>query len=264
MIKDAKRERKYEKGNTYTNIHGSTIRLIEKYGKRWTVEEVTTGHTFDISPAVLPRRTFKTPACRTVYGIGYLGSGEFICRNNEGVMAPVYCVWSNMIKRCYTKYGSEKEHNPLYENTKVCDEWHNYQVFAEWYTNSVKKFLDKGEIPKIDKDLLSENFRGTLYSPETCVILPNVINCALIQKRTTNTIHNGVHLHKSGLYVAEVMSNYERVASAMFKEPEDAISFYITSKTKVISDLAEQYKDLLSDAAYKKLKNWKPRSISIE
>lgn len=257
--------RKYKVGDICKNKRGIAVRLLESLKRsRWRVEVMDNNESFTIATSQLSTGEFKTTRCRSVYGVGYLGHGRFICRDDQGAITPEYVVWSNMIKRCYTKYDSEQDNNPLYENTKVCDEWHNYQVFAEWYTNSVKKFLDKGEIPKIDKDLLSENFRGTLYSPETCVILPNVINCALIQKRTTNTIHNGVHLHKSGLYVAEVMSNYERVASAMFKEPEDAISFYITSKTKVISELAEQYKDLLSDAAYKKLKNWKPRGISIE
>lgn len=255
---------KYKRGNTYKNKYGTTIRLLNRNGIKWEAEEVVSGEKLQVHSTVLNVQGFKTKSCKTVYGVGYLGYGKFICRDDQGTMSPEYSVWANMIKRCYTKYDSEDQHNPLYEHTKVCDEWHNYQVFAEWYTSNIQKFLDKGEIPKIDKDLLSDNFRGTLYSPETCVILPNVINCALIQKRTTNTIHNGVHLHKSGLYVAQVMSNYERVATARFKEPEDAINFYIASKARVIGDLAEQYKDLLSEVAYEKLKNWKPRSISIE
>lgn len=256
---------KYKVGDICKNKRGIAVKLVESLKRsRWRVEVTDNNESFTVATSQLSTGEFKTTRCRSVYGVGYLGYGGFVCRDDQGVITPEYVVWSNMIKRCYTKYDSELEQNALYENTKVCDEWHNFQVFAKWYTDNVQKFLDKGEIPKIDKDLLSENFRGTLYSPETCVILPNVINCALIQKRITNTIHNGVYRTNSGMYKAQVMSNYDVVATESFKEPEDAINFYIKTKAKVISDLAEQYKDLISEVAYEKLKNWKPRSISID
>lgn len=74
-----------------------------------------------------------------------------------------------MFERCYSgRY-------PSYENVKVCNDWHNYQVFAEWYSRDI---IDKGKTYQLDKDLLGDS---SVYSPETCCLLKDNINQMIIE-----------------------------------------------------------------------------------
>lgn len=101
-------------------------------------------------------RDYKKP---TVYGVGYLGFGRFKSRSN-GVMTKEYSDWINMLQRCYNFYGNSCG---SYTEVTVCDEWHDFQKFAEWHKNN---YPDSSEDIHLDKDILSGESKQ--YSPETC------------------------------------------------------------------------------------------------
>jgi len=71
-----------------------------------------------------------------------------------------------MINRCY----SEKSHkrHPTYKECTVCDEWHNYQTFADWFDNN---YIDEYHL---DKDIKVEGNR--VYSPAFCGFVPQSDN----------------------------------------------------------------------------------------
>lgn len=67
----------------------------------------------------------------------------------------------------------------------VCDEWYNFQNFKNWYISNYRFDLEyKGINLQLDKDLLSKNVK--IYSPNTCIFLPNKINKFLANKQCNN------------------------------------------------------------------------------
>lgn len=67
-----------------------------------------------------------------------------------------------MLERCYgnsdlsIKYYSDK-------GVFVCQEWHNFQNFAEWFYSNAPKDIENFDL---DKDITFDG--NKMYSPETC------------------------------------------------------------------------------------------------
>jgi len=95
---------------------------------------------------------------RTVLGVGFRGDGEF----RKATHKEAYERWRAMLRRCYDKKFQEK--NKSYIGCVVCDEWHNFQVFAKWYYKNKIDGFD------LDKDIKAGG-RGKIYSPETCTFV---------------------------------------------------------------------------------------------
>ena len=83
------------------------------------------------------RDNFKRSYC----DIGFFGDGFYGKRTSEGA----YAIWRCMIERCYGENSVIE--SPSYINCIVCDEWHNFQNFAQWFI--MNKDLDY----HLDKDL---------------------------------------------------------------------------------------------------------------
>lgn len=243
---------KYTEGFICKNKRGVEITLLKRLSKTlWKAKVNSTSDEFVVNQSQITDSGFKTPVCRTVYNIGYIGGGEYFCRNSEGLISKEYVVWANMLKRCYTKYTGDKS-NGLYDDITVCESWHNYQNFAKWFNNKIKIFEDNNITPKLDKDLLG----GKEYSPENCVILPNVINCSISESRKTSKICHGVTIVNSK-FVASIMEDGVPIWLGTFSNLQDAFKAYIDSKEDRIRNLAKQYEYVLEDRAYNALINWK-------
>ena len=105
---------------------------------------------------------------KSVYGVGFLGVGEYksVVSRKE---SKVYKIWASILQRCYSESGVSA--NPTYKGCTVCEDWHNFQNFAEWYSSHEHYGLGY----HLDKDLLSS--KGVkVYSPETCCLIPREIN----------------------------------------------------------------------------------------
>ena len=83
-------------------------------------------------------------------------------------MQEPYCKWVSMLNRCY---GNHEGNNYCYKGVYVCDEWHNYQNFADWFYANYPK---DGRRYDLDKDLLSGDVK--IYSPKTCTFLTSAKN----------------------------------------------------------------------------------------
>ena len=92
--------------------------------------------------------------------------------NGKKVITKPYNTWSSMLTRCY----SENYHKlqPTYIGCSVCEEWHNFDVFCEWFAQNYKDGY------QLDKDLLQQG--NKMYSPKTCVFLTQRINSLLIER----------------------------------------------------------------------------------
>ena len=246
--------KRFEKGERYTSNYGTVVELLYRIDTfRWMCRVVGSDVECAINQTQLRTGTgFITPVCKTVYGIGYFGKGSYICRHPDGEISDVYCVWANLLKRCYTDYkGNYGKEN--YKNATVCEEWHNYQTFAKWYEDNTTRFKEHNIVPYLDKDLKIEG--NTTYSPDTCILLPNILNCT-VRGRVTTTIYQGV-TKKNGKYIVSVMFKGKQNRVGKFETLDEAITCYQTEKVKVLRKLADEFKHVLSTEAYDILYNFK-------
>lgn len=118
----------------------------------------------------------KYPYHKSVYGTGYLGEGIY----SKSTHKDIYDRLNNMLERCY----SNKFHKiqPTYKGVTVCDDWHNFQVFAKWYE---KYYPKDGNRYELDKDLLSRD--NKIYSSQTCLFIDRPLNKFMANVRKDNT-----------------------------------------------------------------------------
>ena len=192
----------------------------------------------------------------TFEGVGYMGVGKY-----SSVDTKPYNLWKNMLERAYNPRSHAKR--PTYKDTTVCEEWHNFQNFAEWcYGQKFFGMRDKdGASYHLDKDLLVEG--NKVYSPETCCFIPPSINSLLIKERRVrgeSTV--GVHYNKNtGLYSALLRRNGVKKTLGYFSTPEEAFQAYKKAKEAYVKEVAEEWRGKIDDEAYAALMGWE---ISME
>lgn len=127
-----------------------------------------TGFESSFYSASIRCRQVKDKLYRSAFNFGYIGVGPHKTKCQSGPTL-AYSKWKSMIERCYS--GLPRFSN--YGDCSVCDEWRNFQVFAEWlYDNYPKDNL----IYDLDKDLLISGNR--IYSPNACTFLTRAENMA--------------------------------------------------------------------------------------
>lgn len=142
-----------------------------------------------------------------------------------------YNTWRHMIQRCYSeKYQVNR---PTYKGCSVCDEWLYFSNFKKWYKENYRFDLDEMGIKlELDKDLLSKE--NKIYSPETCIFIPQKVNSFLSNKKSTNnTGYIGVGFHKATKkYRTRIYDfyTYERRDLGLFDTPEEARNVYIKER----------------------------------
>lgn len=195
----------------------------------------------------------KCPYERTLYEIGYIGEGKYKTTEN-GKNTRIYKTWKNMLRRCY----SEKEHkrSPTYIDCTVCEEWHNFQNFAEWYENNYYEI--EGERMELDKDILVKH--NKIYSPETCVFVTEKIN-TLFTKRQNDRGESAIGTfrlenEKYRVYcnlinpkTGESKQEYLRICETQ----EKAFEVYKYYKEKNIKQIADYYKEQIPINLYNAL-----------
>ncbi len=209
---------------------------------------LNTGYTGWFRIVNVYRGEVVDPYARTVYGVGYLGCGKYTRKEFRSA----YSAWACMLCRCY--YHGNYKNLKTYDKCFVCEEWHNFQNFCEWFTNNCHTKLK----PNIDKDIIKPF--NNIYSPDTCCIVPGIINNAVRCRRNSDTIFN-VNLSKGG-YVAQTTKKGVYYNFGTYKKYEDAREAYVVNKNKYVRELAEEYKNEISESVYQILKNYDCRAYS--
>lgn len=190
----------------------------------------------------------RNPFKKRVYGHGYIGVGPHRSSVN-GRQTDAYCIWFSMMKRVY----SEKNHlkYPSYKGCSVCNEWHNFQVFAEWFYQQPNH--DKQGF-HLDKDLIILGNRT--YSPDACSFVPQEINKVLSDCRVKRgQWPAGVYKNK-GFWKASIRINGSKEYLGIYRTPDEAYNVYKQAKEKYVREQAEKYKDVIHPTVYQNLKNW--------
>lgn len=169
-------------GVKHTMKNGSEL-IVTGYenAMRVSVEFLSTGYTTMAQASHIRIGSVVDKMAPTVYGVGFIGDGKFKpSKNGRNTIA--YDRWNNMLQRCYSdKYHKSR---PTYMDCTVCDDWHNFQNFAEWFYSN---YPNDGESYQLDKDFIVKGNR--IYSPETC--------CFLTQDENTSIAHERSYLFKS-------------------------------------------------------------------
>jgi len=154
----------------------------------------------------------KYPYHPSVHDIGYVGVGKHK-PSIKGKSTKVYEKWRSMMQRCYDPKTQDK--HPTYKGITVCEKWHNFQNFAEWYE---KYYVDGYEL---DKDLLSLPNVHKRYCENTCIFIPHALNTFLT---SANSI--GYYKQSSGRYQAMISVNGKNMSLGTYDTPEEASKVY--------------------------------------
>lgn len=178
------------------------------------------------------RDSIKNPFYPSVYGVGYLGQGEYVAVINKKMTKP-YSYWKAMMQRCYCKTMTKR--TLAYEDVVVCDEWHNFQNFAKWFDKNYYEVENKKMC--LDKDIIGKH--KNIYSPETCVFIPQEINGLFALRKSSHTdLPIGVYYDKTrNKYTSQCNNKHFGYTD----DPHEAFLVYKTTKENKIKELAQEY-----------------------
>lgn len=153
-----------------------------------------------------------------------------------GRNSKAYSSWSKMMQRCYsTKW---KNAHPTYKECSVCDEWHRFSVYQEWFNDPSNGYI---EGYCLDKDIICKG--NKYYSPDTCCFLPKEINTIFKDSKSRRGLYPaGVIKHKN-MYVAQTTIKCERLYLGSFSSVKSAFIAYCSAREKYIKQLAQEYYD---------------------
>lgn len=191
------------------------------------------------------------PSNKLKYNIAILDS---ICVDCCGRLKSSYISWFCMLKRSYDK-KYKIEHN-TYKDVTCCDEWNKYSNFEKWYDEN---YWECGEEKmSLDKDILIKG--NKIYSPDTCIIVPQRINALFTKNDYNRNMFIGVYKDKKckSRYVSKISKNGKFEWIGRFNTPEDAFYAYKEAKENYVKQVANEYKQKypnfphkLYDAMYK-------------
>lgn len=185
--------------------------------------------------------TLKNPMHRSLCGVGYIGVGSYQASRTS----KPYSIWKGVIQRgCDAKF---KEKCPTYKEATVCKEWECFQNFAKWFDENYKEGYE------LDKDILLK--RNKIYSPTTCCFVPRYINTLIIK---CNSKRGGLPIGvcystRDRIFIASLRIYGKSLHLGHFATAEEAFQVYKTAKEAHIKEVAELYKEDISENTYNAL-----------
>lgn len=240
---------KMETGSKYKVNCETSLTIVEDLGWDNVIVRFDSGYVTKTQRSSILKGTVKDKLFRSVYGVGYHGVGKYDWVSHK----VAYQTWVDVLKRVYV----ENKSRTSYLNVSVCDEWHNFQNFAEWFYNQEFHVAkdENGKRYDLDKDILVKGSKT--YSPETCCFVPSEINCLFIRnKRFRGNLPIGVT--KSGKRFAARLSKGfgNRVYLGSFKTETEAFLAYKQAKELYLKELAEKYRNKVCYKTYLTLINY--------
>lgn len=207
--------------NSYTDI---TVRFEDGH------EVKSTWHNFT-------KGSIKNVYHKSVYGVGYIGEGDYSSKGYRTPKFPMYRSWISMMRRCYSDTDNPRDR--AYKQCSVNSIWHNFQNFCLWYEYNYYEI--EGETMCLDKDILVKG--NKTYAPKTAVFVPESINkLFLTRKDKRGHLPIGVYERPNGKFGAYLSKGDKRVHLGYFGIPHEAFLAYKEAKEQHIKEVAEKYK----------------------
>ena len=238
-------------GKIFPTNNGGDCIVVEYVNSKKVVVEFMDEHKFRVktNTSAIYRGDVRNNFARSVSGVGFLGSGKYK-RTVNGKATAAYQYWRGMFNRCYDEGYLKKR--PTYRGCTVCDEWHNFQVFAKWLYK--QEFIKSGY--ELDKDILLKGNR--IYSPETCCLVPRQINTVLNNcAASRGSLPQGVDTCSVvGKYRARVRISGKNTELGVFDTIESAYKAYKKAKEDNVKNVALEWKDAIDKKVFKALMSW--------
>ncbi|HFD2033394.1 TPA: hypothetical protein ACF2DD_001971 [Clostridium perfringens] len=186
----------------------------------------------------------------SVYGVGIVGLGD--TTDTKGEMLKSYRTWQSMLQRRYS--GELHKKNPTYIGCSVCEDWKYYKNFKEWYDENYYEISNQRMA--LDKDIL--NKENKIYSPNTCVFVPQNINSLFTKRQAYRGVlpigiswrgQNQKYL--AGCNVFDIESDkYKKKHLGLYNTLEEAFNTYKKVKEENIKLVADYYKNQIPKKLY--------------
>ena len=235
-------------GDVKYNRYNTPMKIIRYENKSDIDVMFMDEHNYIVKHAMyqnFKKGTMKNPYDKSVYGTGYLGVGKYLTKEN-GRSTQAYSSWHDMIGRCYDETRSEK-YDAYYDICTVCQEWLCYQNFAEWFEQN--KYECEGRL-HLDKDILYPG--NKVYSPDTCLLVPQRINMIFTNKNNKRGLPNGIVKVEDGY-----SARYNLVELGIHNSIEEAHKVYALAKEQHIKQVADEYKEIIPENVYDALYKYK-------
>lgn len=150
-------------------------------------------------------------------------------------------LWDNMQNRCRPNRACQKRWK-TYEGVLNC--FSDFQEFATWCQEQYG-YLERennGKFWSLDKDLRTDK---RVYSPESCMFIPNEVNTVFINCKKFNDLPLGVYFDSnSGKYKAQIRGVGKRNLG-LFESDSQAHKMWQHAKAEQIQSLLIKYEDHL-------------------
>lgn len=240
------RARQLYLGKIFKTKNSGDIVIIEYNSSKDVKIQFEDNTTMKVNIEVVRSGYVRNVFRKTIYGVGYFGVGKYNSKNSR----VCYHKWAAMLERCYNEeYQKEKL---TYIGCTVCEEWHNFQNFAEWFEHNYDHTTMK--MWHLDKDILL--IGNKIYSPTTCCFVPNEVNQIFSFKRTSK--NTGVYQKNNKYYPHVSKKGGGNKYLGTFLTLDSAIIKYKEEKIKIVHEIAEKWKGKIDNRVYEKLINYKP------
>ena len=241
---------KYLNTKWITN-EGYEVEIIEYYdSSNCTIRFNTSYETIKYKVTIqnLKKGKIKYPYHPSVYCLGFIGEGFYKPSINRKD-TKVYKHWSSMLQR--SGNGKVAKRHPTYKDVTVCEEWKCFQIFAAWYDENYKEYMNGWHL---DKDVLVK--RNKIYSPETCCLVPQEINTLFVKNNSTRgECPIGVSKHGMGYQADLCVGKYRRYLGT-FTTIEEAFYAYKVAKEEYGKEVADKGKPLIKPNIYEAMYNY--------
>lgn len=266
MRKDLEKNKKEKLGEVNISLEGYEMKIVEynsytdiivEFQDKYKARVHTTYQHFKKDAWV------KNPYHPRVFGVGYIGQGKYETQKDKKKKR-VYQTWMSMLQRCYDPYYINE--HLTYIDCYVCEEWHNFQNFAEWYYKNYYEV--EGDRVELEKDILIKN--NKIYSPQTCIFVPRRINVLFIKSNKLRGEYPiGVCENSDKKYGYKYLTaqcnildeNRRRknihLGEFPLNKPFQAFTAYKNFKENYIKQVADEYKDLIPEKLYNAMMNYK-------
>ena len=199
-------------GDSFDLNNGSSAVIVE-YVTHDEINVVTrTGYKTTVKMGSLKRGQVADKFWPTVLGIGYVGVGNYGRANNYGA----YKVWAEML--------NEHKHSAI----KMCDDWLNFQIFAEWFYRSNWKYGWKFNALLIDP-------KANVHSEQTTIFIPRWLDSMLYGRG-----HNPSGISLSyGKWRSSLKVNKQLIHHCVNNSKKEAIESYREAKKAYILEAME-------------------------
>ncbi len=237
-------------GERHINKEGCWGEIIEYVSNRSCTVKFDNGFVaYNRQYGDVTRGRIKNLLFKSVYGVGYEGIGKYKI-SNGGIHTREYARWHGMLTRAYDPLYHARF--PTYKDVTVCEEWHCFQNFAEWFEDNYNPEIM--EDWALDKDVLCKDCK--VYSPSNCDFIPPEINGMLTSsKATRGECLIGVTL-VNGRYAARCNVNGITEPFGTYDTELEAFYAYKAAKEAEIKRVANKYRGQITERMYVALMNY--------